>query len=145
MTKDKKKTRVKTSKKNAKNFSLISDQSIRKLTRAEIILEAQYLFFAGFKELNDILNDRNSHPVGRLALASIYFHAIKDGDYKRLQMLFDNIVGRLPVALNVQKDSSHPFEHILKNMSDAELDRKIKSIESVENKPEIIEAQVVNE
>lgn len=93
----------------------------RKLSQKEFVEEASFLCLQPVKFLKAIIKDVDNQPFSRAAIASLMLNIIKDGDYRRLEMLLNRIHGRVPLALSVSRGIDHPFQKLLDELSEDEL------------------------
>lgn len=86
-------------------------KNARKLTRAEFERLANKYLFMPFQEMSDLLQNKERNPnvpVIELAIMSIYYHAIKDGDEKRLNWVMDRVLGQAVRKIHVVTEMENP-------------------------------------
>lgn len=112
----------------------------RKLTRTEFERLANKYLFMPFNEMASILNDKTKNPnvpVIELAIMSIYYHAIKEGDEKRMNWVMDRVLGQAVKKIHVVTEVENPDPKAPVEMTEKE---KLDMIERY--KKRVIEARL---
>lgn len=92
----------------------------RKLNKHSLELTLNKYIFMTYEDAARVLENKNKLPMLDMCIVSVIFSAAKEGDYKRMEFLFDRLVGPVLRTLKVQGEPLPQKEDVPVSMSTEE-------------------------